>query len=491
MRKSNLSFSFSILFFIGFSIFNVEGGKTFFTGVQLEANEPIIRSFAMFKKGEAPSNTWPGKGESRIDINLEAKGEDSHFYVVTLHSSQLGRIGILDKQNKVTYCCTNAIAADSNAPGCDVGDLFIHDSVDGKLLYRNQTKNVSFHLEVPETGLWYIYIVNCGLKDKAKAVIVNGEIDFMNPFGYLNGEWWYNMPFFLTMMLVYFLVFIWWVSVSIYHRRQLLQLQNWIGIVFLCALVENAALYFAYLGFNNIGMNYIGAMIVGTLVSSLKKTLSRVLILVVCMGYGVVKPTLGTTSYKVGLLGFFYFLFSSASYVTSLVHKSGNINVSDSWNLLLVLPTSILDTWFYWWTLSSLIRTITLLQERKQPIKLAMYKKFFVTLIGLACALCIIILSETIVMFATTEAQTWKVNWIWDAFFEIIYFVISMTVAIIWRPINNNTRYAYNEVDSNDGDVEQVMLSNINNVQQRKVNRDKDDEGDESRAAFSIDEEHA
>ena len=40
-------------------------------------------------------------------------------------------------------------------------------------------------------------------------------------------------------------------------------------------------------------------VVLGVLLSTVKKTVSRLLVLVVCLGYGVVRPTLGNVAYKV------------------------------------------------------------------------------------------------------------------------------------------------------------------------------------------------
>ncbi|MBO8590001.1 hypothetical protein INN88_15515, partial [Staphylococcus aureus] len=70
--------------------------------------------------------------------------------------------------------------------------------------------------------------------------------------------------------------------------------------------------------------------------TAVKKTVSRLLLLVVSMGYGVVRPTLGGITSKVALLGVIYFVASEA---LELVEHLGNINdFSGKAKLFLVLP---------------------------------------------------------------------------------------------------------------------------------------------------------
>ena len=54
-----------------------------------------------------------------------------------------------------------------------------------------------------------------------------------------------------------------------------------------------------YHSFNRGGTRGVAPVVFGVLASTLKKTVSRVLVLGVGLGYGVVRPTLGSTAYKV------------------------------------------------------------------------------------------------------------------------------------------------------------------------------------------------
>jgi hypothetical protein len=95
-------------------------------------------------------------------------------------------------------------------------------------------------------------------------------------------------------------------------------LQHYVTVVVILGLLETATWYFDYRNFNLTGTRPIGPVIAGVLLSSVKRTLSRLLVLIVCMGYGVMKPTLGSDQRnKVVVLGFVYFVFSSVYDVMS------------------------------------------------------------------------------------------------------------------------------------------------------------------------------
>ncbi|CAI0552291.1 unnamed protein product [Linum tenue] len=86
---------------------------------------------------------------------------------------------------------------------------------------------------------------------------------------------------------------------------------------------EMALWYFEYANFNANGSRPAAITFWAVTFSAVKKTVSRLLLLVVSMGYGVVRPTLGALTLKVLLLGVGYFMASEA---LGLFENLGNIN---------------------------------------------------------------------------------------------------------------------------------------------------------------------
>ena len=88
--------------------------------------------------------------------------------------------------------------------------------------------------------------------------------------------------------------------------------------------------------------------------------MARLVILMVSMGYGVVRPTLGGLTSKVVMLGGTFFI---ASEVLELVENVGAVSdLSGKAKLLLVLPAAVLDVFFILWIFTSLSATLTKLQ---------------------------------------------------------------------------------------------------------------------------------
>jgi len=138
----------------------------------------------------------------------------------------------------------------------------------------------------------------------------------------------------------------------------------------------------------------------------------------------------------------------------------------------LVFPVAFLDTAFYWWIFVSLLRTISQLQVRKQTIKLEMYRRFLITLVVSGVISALVIFSQLMVQMTKEPDDTWQTDWIWAAFWHILYFAILLAIAIIWRPTDNNTRYAYTELLV-DNPEEEIHLQPLNLVTQRSKKEDE------------------
>lgn len=91
------------------------------------------------------------------------------------------------------------------------------------------------------------------------------------------------------MCLVYVLFGIIWLAVSFMQWRDLLRIQFWIGGVILLGMLEKAMFYAEYQSINYNGVSVQGAVLVAEWVSCAKRTLARMLVIIVSLGFGIVK----------------------------------------------------------------------------------------------------------------------------------------------------------------------------------------------------------
>ena len=102
-----------------------------------------------------------------------------------------------------------------------------------------------------------------------------------------------------------------------------------------------------------------------------RNSIAFLMILLVSLGHGVVKPSLGSSIMRSCLvLTGMHFVFGTLYGTVSLV--SGDVN--SKWVIFLILPLSATMTAFYSWTMKGLEDTIAHLTTRRQGVKLLMYK---------------------------------------------------------------------------------------------------------------------
>jgi hypothetical protein len=105
---------------------------------------------------------------------------------------------------------------------------------------------------------------------------------------------------------------------------------------------------------------------------------SRVVVLLVALGYGVVRPSLGDDMKKVLYLGGAYLVFSLI-YSISISLPGGNKKADDigyEMLSLVVFILALIDTIFYVWVLNSVSDLIDGLAVRKQAAKYILYRNF-------------------------------------------------------------------------------------------------------------------
>ena len=95
------------------------------------------------------------------------------------------------------------------------------------------------------------------------------------------------------------------------------------------------------------------------------------------------------------------------------------------------------------WVFSALIQTTRTLRLRRNPVKLSLYKHFTNTLI-FAVVSSIIFMLWSIKYHKVGDCLTeWRDLWVDEAFWHLLFSVILCVIMILWRPSQNNQRYAF------------------------------------------------
>ncbi|KAK2981842.1 hypothetical protein RJ640_010359 [Escallonia rubra] len=391
-------------------------------------------------------------------------------------------------------CCTPKLSHDGL---CTVGEVIIQQYSDNpEWPKRIQTffggnnqeaKMVSQSVEINSTGMYYLYFMFCD--PRLNGMTIRGRTIWRNPEGYLPGKMAPLMTFYGLASLAYLALGLIWFLRFVKFWKDIIQLHYHISAVIALGMCETALWYFEYANLNDTGRRPIGITIWAVTVTAVKKTLSRLLLLVVSMGYGVVRPTLGGVISKVLLLGLIYFVASEA---LELVEHLGNINdFAGKTKLYLVLPVAFLDASFILWIFSSLAKTLEKLQRfeaekgrimaenegedgeagkdaervtKRSMAKLELYRKFTNSLAVFVLLSIAWIGYELYFNASDPLNELWQMAWIIPAFWTLLAFSLLVVICVLWAPSHNPTRYAYSEETGEDFDEEAISLTSSVNM---------------------------
>ncbi|KAK6301587.1 hypothetical protein J4Q44_G00276400 [Coregonus suidteri] len=328
--------------------------------------------------------------------------------------------------------------------------------------------------------------------------------------GYISITEWPLMIFYMVMCIVYVLYALLWFMWAACYWKDLLRIQFWIAGVIFLGMVEKAVFCAEYENTNGVGAASPGLLIFAELISALKRTLARLLVIIVSLGYGIVKPRLGTVMHRVVGLGVLYFGFAAIEGVLRITGAKDS-----DLALLANIPLALLDSSLCWWIsfgvpiallgllcplgvplslvptrgfsdpqsgaysdppwalaqplfpslppniFVSLAQTIKTLKLRRNPVKLSLYRHFSNTLI-FAIIASIIFMVWTTKKFRLADCQSdWMELWVDDAFWRFLFSIILLVIMFLWRPSANNQRYAFTPLmdDSDDEEIEEFLVS--------------------------------
>lgn len=278
---------------------------------------------------------------------------------------------------------------------------------------------------------------------------ISGTSTFVNWYGYLSARLYPLLVFYGVLGLLYLTIGLIWVVLMFCHYHDLLHLQFWIGGVAFLGMMEMAISYGDLEYLNTYGTRSTFWMVFANLLFASKNTLARLLVLIVSMGFGVVKPRLGSALKQIIALGCSYFFFAAAYGVTHAIRETDMKDMKESkTEMIVVIPLSVLDAGICWWIFLSLHHTMKILTLRNNLVKLQLYIYFKWTLILCITAAVIFAVWSLVQGYGKPEDYDWRSQWWLDNYWHLLFFVILVAIMLLWRPTMNNSRYAYAAMDT-------------------------------------------
>ena len=319
-------------------------------------------------------------------------------------------------------------------------------------------------------------------------------------------------------MTIAFIVYaVFWFVTCIRNRKEFLTLQFYITIVLMSCLAEAIIVYFDYFLTNKIGERnsivQIGAMIL----TVIRKTWTRLIILIICSGFlgsdnsndeessegqkAAGRATRHVTSNVLILYSVIYVLLCGLSEFGEFLFYREMI--SHSYFITLSLPVGILDCFYFVWTLYLLYNTMSqykLSDTRSVPAReraspqwkqaianhhyFYLYRRLMLAMLLYAWSVLFFMIAQFIYEYKGYYKTAWYLNWLFDsATYQVAFFSVFVLIGFLYRPAKHNSMYLHSEQlptdeleaeymlkestgleyqsdDSDDQDVEMMMMEN-------------------------------
>ncbi|ORZ28732.1 lung seven transmembrane receptor-domain-containing protein [Lobosporangium transversale] len=387
----------------------------------------------------------PGTNDSEIRVVMD-KSSKGNAVVVIFEWNDNKYVGKTDPEDgKPIYICdTDALKAGLCNEG-ELGHALIDTSVESTVrsatfnFTEEEQKGIQYYqYHIEKTG--YYCVMAWPVQVNQEDAYFQGVLDFKNKYGTLAGSDFPKLPFYGVLSLIYMTIGISWMVLCAKHWREILMVQHFISGVIFFLMVEMAFNWGYWDDYNKTGQSSMALLVIVSILNSGRNSISLFMLLIVSMGYGVVKPTLGSTMKKVIIL-------SSAHFLFGIIYSAGTMSPVDDISamivLMVVVPLALTMTSFYIWTLQSLTSTIATLNLRRQTEKVKMYTRLWRLLVFSLTVLCAFFVINTLnFMNADSDdwpATHWRIQWfLLDGWLNVLYLIVFTVIVILWRPTENN-----------------------------------------------------
>jgi len=316
----------------------------------------------------------------------------------------------------------------------------------------NADSSVKFgHMEEGDTGKYIIVIANCN--PTGRNMTVSGQYVLKSTHGYLPGNLFGAMYFFAIVSAAYLILLLWYGLSMRCYQDAVIPIQQWILTTISISFLEVFFKAGDYWVWNEDGTRFWFAMYTGVLLGVAKRAIIRCLAITISLGWGVVRDTLPQMPKIIGL-GTVYALTSAACDICEIILtvvenqtvSVGTLHEEHALFDVITILTFIIaaiDVTFYMWILDALAGTMQYLENLSQHQKLLRYLRLrLVLLLSIVFAItwAIFGIVNTYMEGQILEAeQEWAILQIW----HLNYFLVLVSVAILWKPDPNAKEYAF------------------------------------------------
>lgn len=311
---------------------------------------------------------------------------------------------------------------------------------------KKRLRNGKFSLE--ESGRYVVVFANCN--DEGRDIHVWGHSVWESTHGYLPGELYGFMYFYILLAVVYAILMAWFGLLMKANEESRIPIEKWILMTIIMGFSEMFFRSCDYFLWNVSGSRPNVLLYAGIIVGALKRGWSRALLVMVSLGWGVVKDSLGSIMNSIVVLAASYIGVSAfrdlmMEFAEEDLRTLSYEEEAEIYDVVTILTfvISAIDVIFILWVLDALNGTMQWLENNSQLRKLARYLRLRTIL------LCAILFAIIWVVFSLVDTYDEdgivreEHAWVVDGAFEANYLFILVGICILWRPNPSAQHYSY------------------------------------------------
>mmetsp|Transcript_14806 Transcript_14806/g.21732 ORF Transcript_14806/g.21732 Transcript_14806/m.21732 type:complete len:533 (+) Transcript_14806:3-1601(+) len=366
-------------------------------------------------------------------------------------------IGNTDDLGNTRWCCSDDAATLGLCNEDKVGQIIIDKTIFGgehRPLAIAPTGDIQAQVKLPVmttkegTGKYTLVLANCD--DFGRDVMVTGDYIWKSKGGFLPGDLFDEWHFFFFVTMGYVGLLLWYVFSMKKNKDSTIGIQKWIMGAIVLSLVELFFKTTDYTMWNQSGFRSFSVLYFWILVGILKGAISRCLLVMVSLGWGVIRDTLGEQMRKIVALGFVYAVLALGRDIAEIVFVeelqvltlAEEEEIYDVFSILTIL-TALVDVVFYMWILDGLNSTMQYLENMNQTMKLKRYLRL--RLILLISILFAIVWSIFSIVNVSNDGNLLSQGneWLERGAWEMNYTFVLVTIAFLWKPDPRAKEFAY------------------------------------------------
>ena len=282
---------------------------------------------------------------------------------------------------------------------------------------------ISLHYEIPKEGKYYMVLAMCDAT--TSNVNITGETLVMNPYGHVPARLYGLIPFTNWLLVAYSVLLVAWAARCMKFSKELMSVHKMISLALSIFWVDTLIRLINIKSYNIHGTYITSITIISLIISAVTRAVARYLTIMVAMGSGVSRASLGKATWRILAVCAVYFGFTLWDSIATTFSTSTAINYYR------VIPASIVDSVIYFWILQALLETIQELEDKKQSSKLEVFSHLrnMIIVIVIVSTLYNVVLSYLI--SHDYLEKYWKYQWFFnDGVWSSFYFLILCSIAV-------------------------------------------------------------